>query len=384
MSKYVFILGAGASRLAGGPLMSDFLDIAEGFLAKNRLVDEDKYAFERVFQGIERLQPVYAKSDFDLENIESLFAAFEMACLVGRLGTMEKKEFMELPNSLRKLIEVTIEKRIEFTKAENANAIEIRAHESYYQFAEMLRLLCTKNTMPDYASASVISFNYDLALDVAMHNHGLKIDYGLKPDEDEDSIKILKLHGSLNWTKCSACQSSDVQVLPIRKLIKSENIRFEKEGNTYRLEVRKDLAKTKHSCGQNCQSVPVIVPPTWNKAYHHKQIEEVWKSAAASLSRAEHIMVIGYSLPESDFFFRYLYALGTLGISRIKNIFVFDPDRSGVVERRFKTLLGPMAKRRFKMFSLRNRIKNGFTARHNRQPIFEAIRQMREIAGIDN
>ena len=33
------------------------------------------------------------------------------------------------------------------------------------------------------------------------------------------------------------------------------------------------------------------------------------------------------SLPASDHFFRYLYALGTVGDLRLKRVWVFDPDR---------------------------------------------------------
>jgi hypothetical protein len=38
----------------------------------------------------------------------------------------------------------------------------------------------------------------------------------------------------------------------------------------------------------------------------------VWRTAAQHLSEAEHIFIIGYSLPETDQFFRYLYGLGTV------------------------------------------------------------------------
>lgn len=34
MSDVVFILGAGASRMGGAPLMNDFLDVAQSLLAR--------------------------------------------------------------------------------------------------------------------------------------------------------------------------------------------------------------------------------------------------------------------------------------------------------------------------------------------------------------
>ncbi len=95
------------------------------------------------------------------------------------------------------------------------------------------------------------------------------------------------------------------------------------------------------------QNDPVIVPPTWNKTQHYHQISPVWRRAAQHLSEAEVIVVFGYSLPETDQFFRYLYAWGTVGDAILKCFLVVDPDPSGQVVSRFQSLLGPGAKNRF-------------------------------------
>jgi len=98
---------------------------------------------------------------------------------------------------------------------------------------------------------------------------------------------------------------------------------------------------------------PVIVPPTWNKADSHRSLSRVWSRGALELSQAENIIVIGYSMPETDAFFRYLYALGTVGPVMLKRFWVFDPDTTGAVEKRFENLLGHGAKPRFKYFARR-------------------------------
>ena len=61
------------------------------------------------------------------------------------------------------------------------------------------------------------------------------------------------------------------------------------------------------------------------------------------LSEAEYIYIIGYSLPETDSFFRHLYALGSVGQNPLRRFEVFNPDASGAVDQRFKSLLGPGA-----------------------------------------
>ena len=72
------------------------------------------------------------------------------------------------------------------------------------------------------------------------------------------------------------------------------------------------------------------------KTEYHNSLSIVWKKAAQLLSEAENIFVIGYSLPESDSFFRYLYGLGTVGDFMLKRFWIFDPDQSGAVKSRFE------------------------------------------------
>ena len=75
MSDTVFILGAGASREAGCPLMADFLERAR-YLYAAGMVEDVRKSFEIVFEAIGDLQPVHSKSQLDLTNIESIFTCF--------------------------------------------------------------------------------------------------------------------------------------------------------------------------------------------------------------------------------------------------------------------------------------------------------------------
>jgi len=67
----------------------------------------------------------------------------------------------------------------------------------------------------------VLSFNYDILIDNALYyleritDSGYKMDFfkanqdrqWMKPNEKPSEITLLKLHGSLNWVKCSFCGS---------------------------------------------------------------------------------------------------------------------------------------------------------------------------------
>jgi hypothetical protein len=87
MVNTLFILGAGTSTEAGAPAMANFLDKAEELFLSG-VVDSDKEHFELVFEGIAKLQHVYAKSFLDTNNVESVFTAFEKAfqSLFERIG----------------------------------------------------------------------------------------------------------------------------------------------------------------------------------------------------------------------------------------------------------------------------------------------------------
>lgn len=89
--------------------------------------------------------------------------------------------------------------------------------------------------------------------------------------------------------------------------------------------------------------VPFVVPPVWNKASYHEPLHKVWKEAATALSEASYIYCLGYSLPQTDGFFKQLFALGTVGSSPLMEFKVFDienPDTIQGVNHRYKDLLG--------------------------------------------
>ncbi len=98
-------------------------------------------------------------------------------------------------------------------------------------------------------------------------------------------------------------------------------------------------------CEENVVPESVIVPPTRNKTEYHKGLSKVWGRAASELREAEYICVAGYSLPESDYFLRYLFALGAWGRKRIKRFLVVDTSKT--VLDRFYNLLSSDAQKKF-------------------------------------
>jgi hypothetical protein len=203
---------------------------------------------------------------------------------------------------------------------------------------------------------SVLTFNYDLGLDYACHYASLPVRYFVDNEDSNDGISLLKLHGSLNWGYCSNCNTIVPWRLGIYLNASREPLTLRKVaglGKYFTLPLQPMLKKLSHGrCSQPFDPEPLIVPPTWNKGEHHRSIARVWSKAALELERAENIIVIGYSLPESDSFFRYLFSLGSIsGDTLLRRFWVFNPEaRMGPVEQRFRNLLGHGAQERFEYF----------------------------------
>src|SRR6185369_1752983 len=125
---------------------------------------------------------------------------------------------------------------------------------------------------------------------------------------------LLKLHGSLNWGVCKSCKI--IVPLPLASYLSDGSRDDLWAVKSVQLPVSRSLSQVTH----HDQSVggPLIVPPTWGKTSSYLGLPYIWGRAARELASAENIIVIGYSLPPSDSFFRYLYALGTISRTRIR------------------------------------------------------------------
>lgn len=152
----------------------------------------------------------------------------------------------------------------------------------------------------------VISTNYDLIIDNAIPKAAGRPDYGfpirafLEKDGDDwmhwvdeemrrpdrTPIKLLKLHGSLNWLYCRFCQRIDVT--PGLK------------GAIYIFSENRPLVCT--HCGTRYD--PFIVTPTFINKYENLYLGDVWQQAEDQIARADEIVFIGYSLPDADIILR--------------------------------------------------------------------------------
>ena len=341
MTHTVFILGAGASKDAGAPMMDNFIDVAERLKTRHRTGDVQS-SFDLVFEGLAELREVHEKAAFNTYNMEAVFGAFEMAKLLGRLGRFEQDKLDKLPDAMRDVIVHTIAETVEFP-VDNRRIIAPRSYAALIDLIKIRSNPASRQAADDF-TFSLLTFNYDICLDFAFYNASMGVRYGLDSTEDVEAVPLLKLHGSLHWGRCSVCEK--VVAWPMHNLRQRAWHDLESR-QTVQLRVHEWLKEFPH-CQNGHIPYPYVVPPTWSKGHYHTQLESVWRNAAKELRKAENIFVCGYSLPEADQFFKLLYALGTSGTTRLKRFWVFDPNPQ--VEISFKTLIGESILHRFKFF----------------------------------
>jgi hypothetical protein len=255
-------------------------------------------------------------------------------------GFSDEREIEELLTALRAVITDTLGRTILFPVADGAP----RAPATHESFGKLLDAI---NECEGGDVCSVITFNYDPLIEFGLF-FGNGYDYSLSNDpRSTGRIPLLKLHGSLNWGVCAECRAivpfhlgdyiNRFQLVP----------RYRQSEHLQLLDFLRAM-KIAH-CGKAVEQVPVILPPTWNKTEYSPTLTHIWREAASQLSDAENIFVCGYSLPETDAFFKHLFALGAVGNSLIQRFWVFDPDPDQLVEARFRGLLGKAALSRFRM-----------------------------------
>jgi hypothetical protein len=329
MVENLYILGAGSSVDSGVPIMNNFIDKAEDLLNEKRFRDNIKVG--KLFETIRSLSSILAKSNIDLNNIESILGILEMSELLHY--SQNSVPFISIKDDYIELISETIELSMKYDINDSKY---ITPQGSYQTFINNIKNRLDKS--------AIITFNYDLGVDVSLHNAGIPYEYYLA--DGDKSFPLLKLHGSINWFEKA---DKKIAAYDLNTFFRFNSYPPNFGGSETRPGNLSfvDFVKKSYS-NIHTKPIPFIVPPTWNKTMYHRSISNVWRKASECLSNAINIYVIGYSLPESDSFFRFLFSLGTNNTNRVRKFWVVNPDSS--VETRFRDLLGPQMLDRFKFF----------------------------------
>ncbi len=302
----VFVLGAGASQPDGVPLQRYMLpkilsgEIEE--IAKSEIGNKvitfinDNFTYDTSLSQYPRLEAVFGFLDYFIQQNESLNQKYPHS------------EIVTIREYLIKLIYYIVNFRTD-------------KHSKYYH-------KFWQGIQKHNSNVSIITLNYDTLLEQSfefLFKHFGYIDYclplmnyektvRLKPfnfwinprepvvvEENEQpvSIKIIKVHGSLNWKYCNCC--NQLLLTPWDRMIDLKKGKF--LGYTY-----PDLKEYEYVCpldGTDFQTL--IMPPSFVKTLNHPIISQLLNEAAREIRNTKKIVFVGYSLSDADVHIKALF-----------------------------------------------------------------------------
>lgn len=321
--KTVYIVGAGFSVEAGAPTQDKLLSEAI------RLHNENpkNYNLERfsIFKDFLINQLGHTENQLHEVELEDIFTPLDR-CLTesSQFRGIGLDKIMEVRESVFHVIGRTIQLVLE----------ETSKSKSYIdKFASYLTNESSGRAEHKYRTfdpVSVISTNWDILLDNSIHkaivndHHNAVVDYCCyisSRDESDESIKpgleklgqggfnvkLLKLHGSLNWLQCPRCMR-----LYARFSRKDGVIDYEHRESCRHCDKNFPEEKKNHLLTSN------LIMPTYIKDLSNPQYKVIWQNAGIEIAEADKLVFIGYSLPNADFEMRQLLSRMTRKNAKIE------------------------------------------------------------------
>ncbi|KHT24561.1 hypothetical protein [Pectobacterium brasiliense] len=309
--KTVYVLGAGFSVEAGAPTQKNL--VSETFRLNNQsdtIFDKDKFGIFKDFI-IEQLN--ISEDDLASVELEDIFTPLDR-CIsenaqyrgveVKKLSDVRESIFYVVGRTIQILLRDSIGKQ-EYIDVFSSKIIERSKKRERGEFHS-------------YDPVSVISTNWDILLDNSVyryiqdHNYTAVVDYCcyISSLEEEDptvkpgleilggggfNVKILKIHGSLNWLQCPRCMR-----LYVGFSKEAAMYNFEKQYSCRHCDKNFPEEKSNHALYSN------LIMPTFIKDFTNPQYKIIWQNAGIEISEAEKLVFIGYSLPSADFEMRQL------------------------------------------------------------------------------
>jgi len=273
--KVVYILGAGFSAPLGLPVMSNFISKAR------ILYNEDRERYNHFLEVLKMAEIAIAKNYFetDLGNIEEILSILDMrAQLEGN---------PRLSESARRCIKDVISHYTpEIAPYENS-LLGISNWGEFIFGADRGRWLHHGLFM-----ASLHNLTIKEHID-RLTGRSLRWDRVPNPETRYDVI-------SLNYD----CVLENFCTHLSNQCVGKYLLRFVRECTSAAAEPDVPWLVKLHGSTDRPED---IIAPTWSKTLTQKSVQEQWKAAHRLLVKANHIRVLGYSLPISDTYVKYLF-----------------------------------------------------------------------------
>ncbi|OGS12953.1 MAG: hypothetical protein A2285_00370 [Elusimicrobia bacterium RIFOXYA12_FULL_57_11] len=191
------------------------------------------------------------------------------------------------------------------------------------------------------ASDTIVTFNYDLLIEESLktlktwrpidgfgnvrvhgrrsnwYKHWLEENKKIKAKSSKNkskSISLLKLHGSLGWTT----YNGEIRLKP----------------HPYYVGTRNKQPRSEEIS---------ILPPGWNKQIDINPYKKFWHETRLKMEKCKSLMIVGYSLPETDLLAQALFSeivrMRSVRKQYLKQLHLADPNDA--IKQKFANLFAP-------------------------------------------
>ncbi len=329
-NKTVLFLGAGASACEVVPVQGRLLHYAEKYCSPKSKIGLD-LDWKIVVKFLQRLAPGVPIDRRQLEDcltfLDKAEVSQEVIAGFGRLGLVEPRR--ALMNCISHTIAAAQRGQLDLEGQELASR---RRQTPMVKLGKFLR----KEAKTVRGRWSIVSTNWDTTLDFALGGKASSvIDYctytnpweryyrDLEDESDRSrtrvrevpsiwkrplgrpTVKLLKLHGSLNWLWCPTCSRlfvSSTHNIGLRGTVRSGLKPYRRRfycpecriiaGSDYRAPILRE----------------VLVTPTMLKRLDMVHLRMIWYNALVEIAEAKRVIFVGYTAPLADFELRYMLA----------------------------------------------------------------------------
>lgn len=296
--KTVVILGAGFSKNSGMPLLSEIPEL----IVKYPDNSEFEYGISRVIKQF--LKDVFGYTGGEnIPGIDDILNSIDICSRTGHhLGIEYSPEHLL---AIRRFL---------------VYRIFMIFHENYCYCEDAVRLIEAFHDR--YQDLSYVVLNWDCVLEKYIRqvkpnarinycNNGKFLDSVDKNGFEED-IKLLKVHGSVNWLYCDNCRVLVNDLYERVKAIKKAGFRksdFELFDEFQKVKGMDEIMEAEECCVCKDRLSSHIASLSYRKSFRENSYANIWSEAEDVLSNSDKWIFIGYSMPQSDYEFKHILKL---------------------------------------------------------------------------
>lgn len=329
----LFVFGAGASIADGGPLQRDLLpeilksDYEESELASlvKKFIKEN---FDTEDGNVPSLESVFGYLDHFISKRESLKGGFTTIKLINIKEALIRLIHHRI--SEKKTQKGIYKKFLECLQANNKNVSIITMNYDTL-LDESFDFLFPSKALIDYCINFMNYEEYD-KLDAFNWWDNPRGPVTIWDNKIPTPIKIIKIHGSLNWKYCNCC--NQVLLTPWDTKIDLNWQGF--KGRIGKSDENPEGMEFDLKCPNDETPFDTfIIPPSHIKDLNHPAISKLFDEAAIEIRKTKKIVFVGYSFPEADVHIKALFKKNMLDETEIE---VVDPFLNKTIESNFRSI----------------------------------------------